>query len=233
MSTVTFLPMLITDDLGLESITFELRFNNLYRLWDKVGTIWADLVARHSELVVSGVQPNQQIFEMTNVQVTLELGLFRVIGRGKECEEKVSIVSSDLFEILDRHLKPPSFTRAGFRIIKSKGFNTTQEAMAFGDWEIDSIDRFRIGENVGFSSSRRYEGETKGLLATLKTEEKQINVNVPWEAAPYLKPYKEKKIYVVADADYYTIGVIDRDAFEVNTWMRQARRQVQRYWEAQ
>jgi hypothetical protein len=226
--------MLDVDDLELESVAFELRFNNAYRLWDTSGLIWSEIASKHPELSVTNVQPNQQLFDTPNLQMSLELGLFRVISRGSDALDRVATISTDLYLALERHLGLTSFSRAGFRVVRSRSFETATEAISY--CEGDRSDSQRpikgLGPRVGFSSGNRYEGESSGLFATLKVEERNITINIPWEAIPYLAPVKKKLTFVVADVDYYTIGTIDRETLDVATWQNQANKAIRRYWEA-
>lgn len=83
---------------------------------------------------------------------------------------------------------------------------------------------------VGFHSGVRLESETSGLWAIIRIEERKVEIKVPWEASTYVAPFKDTKTFVVADADYYTIGIIEKDTFNVTEWLRQAHKAVRRHW---
>jgi hypothetical protein len=131
-------------------------------------------------------------------------------------------------------LRLSTFRRAGFRTIRSKEFDSTFEAVAFagvGDGLASSV----LGEGArraGFQTADRYEMEGYGLLTSLRVEERETKVNVPWEARPLINFSTKKKNYLVADADYYTIGTIENESFDVEAWIRQAVRLVRRHWSA-
>jgi hypothetical protein len=224
--------MIDIDDLEVESVAFELRYNNVYRLWDTSGTIWAEMASKHPELSVTNIQPNQQLFDTPKYQISLELGLFRVISRGSEAIDQVVTISSDIYAALDHNIRLTSFSRSGLRIMQSKTFESTSEAMTYcgSAQPVGNTSTKGLGTRVGFVSGNRYEGESSGLNATLKVEERNINLNVQWDAIPYFKPLKEKKIVVVTDTDYYTIGTIDRETLDVSTWIYQASKAIKRFW---
>jgi hypothetical protein len=221
------------DDLELETVSFELRYSNSYLLWDTAGIIWSKMLGKHPELTSVSGAPNQQVFDADTLQLTLEVGSCKVVGRGPDAIDRVAAVAADFYPIVAQHLTLTSFTRAGFRLIKFKAFTNSEEAMAFaqenGLVALDTPKGF--GNKTAFATSHRFETETSGLFATLKIEEKQLNITIPWDGRFLLQSVNSKRTLFIADADFYTIGVIDRETLDIETWIRQASKGIRRYWE--
>src|ERR1035441_8341898 len=78
------------DKLSPESVIFELRYDNSYLLWDNTGSIWSRMVLANPRLVFSNVHPNQQVFETPNLQLSLELGQLKIVGRGDDAFQEVA-----------------------------------------------------------------------------------------------------------------------------------------------
>jgi hypothetical protein len=190
------------------------------------------MVAANPALTFSGAHPNQQVFETPTLQLTAEIGQLKVIGRGTDAFEEVSSAAPQFYDLVTGSLKIDRFTRAGCRMVNSKGFATADEAMDFTKSPADeeSAKQKDRWTKVGFHSGVRLENETSGLWAIVRIEERKIEIKVPWDASAYVKPLKENKTFVVADADYYTIGVIEKDTFDVGEWLRQAQKAIRRHW---
>jgi hypothetical protein len=220
-------------DLEVETVSFELRYNTSYLLWDASGAIWSRMVAKYTDLTSIGAAPNQQVFDMETIQLTLEAGLCKVVGRGQDAIDHVIKVAHDFYPIVAQHLSLSSFTRAGFRVINSRAFPNSEEAMAFAHetGQVSLNTPKGLGKKAGFIYAERFETETSGLFVNLKVEEKTLNITVPFDGRSLLGSVKSKKTVFVADADYYTIGIIDRESLEVETWIRQATKVIRRYWE--
>jgi hypothetical protein len=225
--------MQIVDDIPLELIVFELRYDHAFLMWDNVGAIWSSMVALNPSLRVSGIQPNQQIFESATLQMTLELTQIKVEARGSEALEELSKNAAKFVDLAASKLKLSSFSRAGLRMIRTKEFGSSSEALEFAGHGAhdDTCALSPFASKVAFGESSRFETERFGLQFALKVEEREFTFNVPWQASPYLPvPPSKKKWVVVADADYYTVGIIERESLDVETWVRQAWKTIRRQW---
>jgi hypothetical protein len=222
--------MQILEDLSVESVVFELRYKPAYLLWDSVGGIWSKVVELNPSLESTTAQPNTQVFSNQDLQMTLELGQLKVATRGPKALELLIEKSKEFYDITTRILDVSTFTRAGFRIIRSKSFNDRAAIIKYADPQtpIPAPGTDKPAEMVGFQNTVRYEAETFGILATLRNEDREINVNMPWEVLPYTTSISKKMPMLIADADYYTIGLIEKDLFDVGAWINQANKAIRR-----
>jgi hypothetical protein len=221
------------DQLDLELCVVELRYDPVYRLWDSVGWIWSSMVAFNPALKGGAIQPTQQSFENEFLQVTIDTTVMRVSGRGPQAVEEVVKNAAWLFELVCGKVKLESFTRAGFRDIRTKAFPTPAQAMKFSSFpgEEESAGLGTGSRRVGFVNSTRFEGDGAGLQVALKVEVREISFTLPWESRPFHHLERTKKEWIlVADSDYYTIGTVERESFDVETWVRQASKAIQNHW---
>jgi hypothetical protein len=220
------------DELPLDHCVFELRYNPAYLLWDRVGSIWSAMIAAHPSLKATTIQANQQIFETESLKLSLDISALRVSGRGPQAVDEVLKNGNSLTKLLCEKVRIDSFKRAGFRMIRLKAFDTPAEAMKFAG--ISNGGLATLGEKnwkVGFVNSVRYENDNAGFQTALRVEERELNFQAPWESLPFLPFKRELKDYVVVlDSDYFTIGIVEQESFDPETWVRQALKTIETHW---
>ena len=226
--------MISFDDLENELSTFELRFEPTFMLWDRAGTIWTMILDAVPDLKLSSVLPNQQVFETEDLQLVLELSVLRVNARGEKSLKTLIRSASALTDLATEILKIHSFKRAGFRTIHWREFPSIDTALKYvgdhGPGQSGALGKQAIRKALGHSN--RFESETAGIQSALRVEEREWNFTVPWESRPHLTgvSLSHKKWHVVVDNDYYTIGLVDRESFDVATWVDQAWNAIQAQW---
>jgi hypothetical protein len=220
------------DDLPLDHCAFELRYNPAYHLWDHVGSIWSAMVAAHPGLKATATQPNQQTFETDTLKLSLEISALRVLGRGEHAVDEVAKKGRLLTQLACEGGKIDSFKRAGFRMIRIKSFESSAEALQFAGISNEGLANLgKKSQKVGCGHSTRYEGENSGLQVTLRIEERELNFQAPWESLPFLPPKLERKEPIlISDCDYYTIGIVEQESFDPETWVRQALKTIDTHW---
>lgn len=225
--------MLTFDDFSIDLLTFELRFDNAYLMWDRVGTYWTRLQATIPDLKLLSVQPNQQTMETKDAQIVLDLGLLRVSTRGPKAFALMTDYSQLVYQTGCDLLELSTFTRVGYRSVRTKVYKDKSLALAevasFGP----KMSCHALGDNaheVSFNLTGRFENDSSGLNATLKVEQREVKINVPWEALPHLENFTKNETVAYLDADFYTIGTTSRDALSADIWLRQADKLVKRHW---
>ena len=217
------------DEMPVDHCVLELRFNPTYLLWDRVGSIWSAMIAANPSLKAAAIQANQQVFETESLQLTLEISVLRVRAREPNAVDEVVKNANSLIRIVCEKTKLDAFTRAGFRIIRIKAFETSAQALRFAQISNEKSSAISSdNQTVGYAKSFRHESENSGIQSAVRVEERDVSFNVPWDSRPFL-PSKlaQKEFVVVFDSDYYTIGIVDRDGFDTDTWVRQALKAIQ------
>ena len=225
-------PMHIAEELPLELCVFELRYNPAFLLWDRVGEVWTAMLHANPQLRVSSVQPNQQTFETKTVQIYLDISMVRVSARGPKAIGDLNDNMANMLDLVAEKLKLKSFTRAGFRVLRTREFPTAKEAMSFAGEPDGKSSLDPDVTRVGFLQGSRFETKKFGLNRVFKVEEREINLLIPWDAQARVKVDTiQKKWILQADADYYTIGIVERESFDPKTWARQAVKTIRRFWD--
>lgn len=223
--------MLTLDDFSIDVLSFELRFNNAYLLWDQAGELAGRMLAREPQLRFVTAQPNQQTFETDDIKITLELGLVRVFSRGPGAFKKLTGTAQMLSDVATEVLNVTNFSRAGYRSVYRKTFSDKASALkALSPLSPSAGQPLQGFERTAFVTTNRMEDNTRGMLATAKVEEQEINITIPWEASQYFESLKRKDWIGVLDCDYYTLGSTDRDAFNTETWLKYADKAIRQYW---
>jgi hypothetical protein len=217
----------------IETITIEARFDPAFALWDRSGDIWAEIQSQFPELKIQAAAPSQVVFESPNTRAALEIEAFRVSCRGTIAEKLVAQISQRMLEVCSERLNIAVFKRVGLRELRICHSEEKEEAVSAVSPFLSAV--LTEGaqpdiKTVALNWGMRQESETSGLFASLRTEEREITLNVPWEVR-HLVPNKLSKIQlVVLDSDYYTIGTIRREALNFEEWSSQASRAIKRYW---
>jgi hypothetical protein len=221
-------------ELPIETCHFELRYEHAFLVWDNFGSIWTAVLARNPALRLTMVQATHQIFETESLQLSVDHSVLRVSSRGPDAIEVAVKNAAALTKIFSDRAKVSSYTRVGFREIRTKFFESRREAAKFAKVG-ETNDNNVLGDDADQKASvinHRFETGKAGIQGTLRFEEREWNFTIPWEARSHIEmPVVKKKWVLTADTDYYTVGIVPQDSFDVATWVTQASRMVQRYWD--
>lgn len=225
--------MIAFDDFKVENVTFEARYDPALMIWDRAGATWTDVVSQFPELKWQNAVPNQQIFESRDVRASVEFEVTRVTIRGKEADKRAIELANALLKSVSDNLGVAVFTRLGYREIRTHQFESLENAVKVAAPFVS--DRFLSSAIHGSKPatvlmSVKHEGETSGLTATLKVEDREVKVNIPWEMRDRLTDVFPKEHLTTLDTDYFTIGTTRREALSIEDWIKQANRTINRHW---
>jgi hypothetical protein len=227
--------MLDYSDCKIETVTIELRYDQSLLVWDKVGEIWAEVQTQFPELVLQTGTPTQQAFESFDISATIEMAAFRASCRGVNAEEKVAQVTQKMLQVCADRLKLAVFTRVGLREIRSRKFANMDEAnSAVSSLVSPAFAGSLVGDSrlSTFTCALKQESKTNGLSASIRTEERETKVTIPWAFRERITADLSKECLVVVDCDYYTIGTTLRETLNMEEWAKQASRTIKRYWKS-
>jgi len=225
--------VLTFEDFGTELLTFELRFDEAYHIWDKAGALWSYMHSIAPDLRPAAVQPNQQTLASKNMQLTLELTQLRINVRGPKALENLLEFGDHFYLKATELLRLSSFTRLGYRSIRTKIFASETEALVATQPFAPKMTLPKLGQSaklVGFTVSTRTEGDTAGVSAALKLEKREVNISAPWDAMPFMDDVKLKEFVMFLDCDYFTLGETDQEALNAELWIAQADRRTKQFW---
>ncbi|HTX77663.1 MAG TPA: hypothetical protein VMD29_15745, partial [Terracidiphilus sp.] len=103
------------EELPLETLIFELRYEHAYLVWDNFGSIWSAVLSRNPALRVTMVQATRQVFDTDDIQLSMDDSALRVATRGPEALDNLVKNAATLTRVFSERAKVTSFKRAGFR----------------------------------------------------------------------------------------------------------------------
>lgn len=220
-------------DAQVETVTFEVRYEPALLLWDRAGAAWQDVLRQFPELKSQNANPAQQTFESKDLRAVVELEALRVISRGENAEKRAAEVGQVLMDSCSDRFGISVFNRVGFREIRARKFPNKEQAFDhLKNFVPPSLLSSAIPDSrqTAFVFSTRSEGESTGLLATLRVESRETKIQIPWEFQGKMTDVLPKEHVILFDTDYYTTGATRREALRVEDWMRQANRMANKQW---
>nr|WP_320192250.1 hypothetical protein [uncultured Desulfobacter sp.] len=135
--------------------------------------------------------------------------------------------------ILLEYLKIESYSRIGFRVIYDKIFDTKKESaeafLKLKKLRIPDTTTFNIdGDIVHPQFQFRLEGEDLGVSFGLKTQSKNIDLNVPSEISDIIESTHLEQEAMVMDLDYYTMSATKPGQFNISEWVAQVDHVIRR-----
>lgn len=220
---------MLLDELTLRTATFEFRYDQTFRIWDRAGELWSDVSVLFPTLKMGQAAPNDAQGRAGNKRFAAgsERALVTVVlpdampgNFPEDAEAFVSLVSA-VYDI-------KAYTRIGFRAIYFKRFPDGKAAaermLSLGLLKLPIGPRFGV-EQAPFLQPEyalRVEGEALGYHVRVKAHELNIDLELPEEyVTDEIKPGKDKRHELVFDFDYFTTATVLDNQLKVAEWIRQ------------
>lgn len=220
--------------LKLTSISFEMRYEPAFALYDDSGKIWSGVRRKWPNLKPVEAQPNSSKFVVND---EAELGILidksHVIWPGSKFDsKKFSEYAEFVTAITTGTLDVTKFTRLGLRQIFIKRFPNAKEAndaifesglLKVPDATLFGVDGQLKNAEFGF----RNETDSVGWYAKIFARSRKFNLEPPLgdEDIPKID---EEFFEVVFDVDYYTIATTAAGKFKADDWVSQGQRLIRR-----
>ncbi len=214
----------------------EIRYEPAILLWDRTGSIFAEIRKLYPAIEFKNTQPNQQIVRLKpNLELSFNLDR-AVIVSGKESSDcsELKKAGGDVFPIVLRNLEIVDLKRIGLRVVMQKEFPTKIDAGKYILERMPTLNRkgkyFGLEANVTDPEiSLRWEGETIGCMVRLSVIGHTLKVEIPIEF-PDLDPIDLERHSATLDVDFYAHGITAASKFNapaiVETWLQLIRRDV-------
>jgi hypothetical protein len=219
---------------NLHQVTFELRYNDSYILWDRAGALWSKIQTKWPKLTILNIAPSVNKFRIEDkYDLSVEINKSHImnIKPSNNLDSFIEDAKVFLTEVLEE-LNVTHLTRIGLRLIYEKKYpdkKAASEAMLLT--KLLKIPEGRYFAIDGISLLPKYsiaiEGESKGVRISLSAQEKTIDFDSPpgINELPSLHLTKSELIY---DIDYYTIATTSVGQFNIKEWLTQAYHIVRR-----
>jgi hypothetical protein len=220
----------------LYSITFEVRYDPGFLLYDKAGLFWHALRQAHPTLKLTQVAPAKVVGNIDDqYQVSLELERFAADTFNPltptKIESYLGLCGTWLSRATDM-LELTLFSRIGLRLIYRKSYSNigdaSKELLALELLKIPTGKHFGIeGQPVGPVYSIRWEDGKLGMQVNLRTQQRKLAVEPPLGERAFERIDKEFFDFDF-DLDYYTMVSVAVGQFSAKDWIQQAMRVIRR-----
>lgn len=221
-------------DFKFTQISFEVRYENAYILWDRAGTIWKKFTTTWPNLKTEKIEPSQCIFTLeTNFRLGVNLDKSFITNTNPTSSLNIFIeMTHEFITSTIQYLEISSLNRVGLRLIYEKDFPSKSEAAnALFSTKMMSTPEGKHFNVQGKYSLPRYsllwEGASTGVRILLEAQERKIDFesNPPIEG---INPVHLEKHILVYDLDYYTIAKVSIGQLNVKEWISQNCRVLRR-----
>ncbi len=221
------------DELTLDKLTLEIRYDLAPLLWDCAGSMWTEIRANIPGLKVVQAQPSVSAFKLENRYDfnVLTDRAFITAKSPKPGLDEFADYANKFFEPVFHQLEVTEFTRVGMRFQYIKTYATRSAAssatLELGLWRTMGGKHFGI-EGTIISPEYRIcledasHGVSAYFAAKTETLDHQLGSNIDVE-----KIHKERHQFMY-DLDYYAISPVRREQLKIKPWIEQINHVVHR-----
>lgn len=221
------------DQLTLDKLTLEIRYELTPLLWDCAGRMWTEIRENIPGLKVVQAQPSVTAFKLENrydFNVLTDRALI-IADSPKPGLDEFADYAGKFFEPVFRHLEITEFTRIGmrFQFIKTYAAKDAASSATFGLglWRTMSGKHFGIEGTISWPEYRiRFEDASHGVTAYFAAQTGTLDIQVG-STTDAEKIHKERHQFLY-DLDYYTISPVRREQLKIKPWIEQVNHVIRR-----
>jgi hypothetical protein len=217
------------------TISFELRFNHAYHIWDRSGAIWLKVGGLFKKMDLQSANPGQVVF-IADDRYTLNVSIDKLIfvdnlfSSGDEYQSVFTDCAGIALSLLD----VPVINRVGTRINISSPRKDLEEAQrdmcAFNLLKVPGRKLFDTEPKV-VSPTFRIEVNDGELGYTVQINAQTRKVELA--PAPDVKDmgveaFNKTRHEILFDVDFYTMKAVAVDTFSVAKWLERCARELNR-----
>jgi hypothetical protein len=207
-----------------DSVSFEIRYDYAYLIWDRAGQLWSELASKYPEMKLSDAMPDTQNFNWKNIH-TFSVGAEKAAVTTLQPDTIIKDfveASESLLEAVVRSLQVQVLTRMGLRRIFGLECPNREIAvrhlLATGAVNVPSHPIYGLEVKTPLPEySLRWETDNIGVTTRLRTEHRKAEIELP----PIFGVHKVPKIeqdFFVYDVDYYTKKPVSVGQVGVRDW---------------
>lgn len=218
------------DDLALHQAAFEIRYGNAFLLWDRSGSVWAELLSAQPDLKATHAEPSKIVFARRGdreLQLTVEIRRLVVVAVQPDARlSEFSDIVTRFAEIAVRNLQISVCSRVGLRVSFIKEY-ADREAAAEALLQTGML-RLPPDPVFGLSTpvvepeiSIRREDSKNGFSLRLKAETITFELDPSFGLAKFIKPESVLKHRIHLDVDSYLQAPIETSKLYFSDWINQ------------
>ncbi len=218
----------------MQAVSFEVRFEPSFIIYDKAGSIWSGIQGGHPTLKLSHVTP-EKVDGVVDDKFQISIELERIAVHGFKPSRNFGEFTEFCSEVIDRGvttLKVGSFDRVGLRVVYRKSCRHKDEPSAF----LLSLGLMKVpdGKHFGISGkvknphyAMKWEDEDFGVQINIRAQERKIKVEPPLGEAVF-EAIDKDLFELDYDIDYYAQRKIGIGQFRTKDWIDNAMRLIRR-----
>jgi hypothetical protein len=223
------------NEFTLETLVFEVRYDDAYGIWDHAGEIWTALSTRLPGVVLQTAEPKSQMFWLGDTfELFVELKRVAVADNKPTKEgERLAEVATHVLDQAIKSLHIADFSRVGLRAVfwmETKTIDNAVKKLAGTRLtcalEIPLLSKDANQTEIQYTT--RFETAAAGIAVKIGTQTRQVNMDVPPNARRFFEPKKVEQHGTLVDFDYYTRGIVSAEQVRPRVWIDQALKTARR-----
>lgn len=208
-------------DFQLEQLSFEVRYNEAFELWDHAGALWADVRSVFGSISSEKVAPNSQTFYAAGrYSFHVDMTTAWVIDHQASAKDGKS---ADFISLVLAVLDVQSLVRVGVRTTHLMPVKT----MEAGNEAVRALTLMRDPASKLFDVEPNdinplYQSEVSdgefGYTLRIGTRGQNVDFSPP-PTALGLKPQTINQFHVFLDLDMFTMKAVPIEVFEPKSWL--------------
>lgn len=224
------------DEFKLWSVSFEIRYDDAYTIWDNIGRFWNTIKESWPNMELArNPSPVVTHFYIDNkFEIALETGKIYIIQHhnvDSELKEFTKLVDA-IVSIAQEMFNISTYKRIGFRPVFFKEYDS-KESTANGFLGLNLIRKvdtkhFNIeGKLSSLEYGSCWEDENSGARIKFASITRKVGIEIPINI-PEIEKQTIEKWGIQIDMDYYTVKSVPKGQFRPSEWIKQARHIIRR-----
>jgi hypothetical protein len=222
-------------DFALERVTFEVRFEKAFALWDRAGATIAGVTAQYPNAELQDANPSRiALVIKPNAELVLELEKAHVIHHAPQRDAAPLIpLATSLTKSVTEFLQVKALTRIGTRAIYKKEFDkiadATQRLLSMGHLRTPTGKFFGVDakpESVAYST--KWDGKATGVRVSLHSQTQKIEFSPAPIHAKEMEGISKERHELLLDIDYFSTQTVMSDQFRAEDWIKNAMHLINR-----
>lgn len=218
----------------LETLAYEVRFNDNWMHFDRSGSIWTEMARKFPSMRIVTGQPAQTSFAIAaSIQLQLQHNRLNVVAFNPVDLEVTRSAADRLTELTLKHFGLNTLSRVGLRLTyyqpHAEAASSTNDVLGLLRLHSPSGKHFGFEGQPGSPSLHlRWETGTRGILLRLNAEPRRISFQPPLDLAGYISPIEKDLNGLIVDVDTYSTGQIAPGSFRPSDLIDDTQRVVRR-----
>ncbi len=222
------------DDLVLEQLTYELRFENGYLYWDNTGNTWKEILDTWPSVKGEIINPQEANLVMPDEDITLRfsptvflLGQTYPLNLDSICE-----FGDSAYDTVMKQLDVMVFTRVGNRFMYSLKLDSSEKAVELmkktGFFAVPEDKKSKIGDTLKDPGMKFtiVRADEIGYNVNIAYFSRKLDVKLPRPLKYKLDMSQFSESGLLIDIDYHTLKPVERGKIKTSELIRKNKKDI-------